>query len=199
MKALILLVPFIVLAAVWFAVVRYRGRIPKSTAHWIGVVAGVVLGILALSAALPKPTEAELASREQARVAEQVAQDAKAAEQKRLQAIAAEIESRQVPREAIDRITLIYLNHKIYANNPVVCTSQVFGGRSMVACRAQMMGGYSAPHVWLYEGGKFKSINGTARGLAETKLSNERDIELSKLPLPVDIDVSAAVESFSKG
>jgi hypothetical protein len=58
------------------------------------------------------------------------------------------------------------------------------------------LSGNSAPHVWEYTGDKFKSLNGNARGLAETKFSNERLIEVSPLPLPADIDVGAIVEQF---
>lgn len=199
MKALILLVPIAVLVLVWFLVVRYRGRLPTPAAHTIGAIGGLVIGVLVLSAVLPEPTEAEKAKMESDRVAQQTVANEKKAEQESARAVAADIAKREVPQGALDKLTLIYINHKVFSDNPVVCISKVIGQRSMVGCSANLVGGNSAPHVWLFEGEKFKSINGTARGLAETQFSNEPDIAAMKLPLPSDIDVAAAVESFKKG
>lgn len=199
MKALILLVPFIVLAAVWFAVVRYRGRIPKSTAHGIGVVAGLILGVLVLSAVLPEPSDAEKAKIASDRAAQQAVDFAKEVEQKRLDSIAAGAAERRVPQAALDEIELLYISHKIYPRGGVACDPKYFELRSVVGCWNVTLDGKSAPHLWLYQGGKFKSLNGPARGLAETKFSNERNIEVSKLPLPSDIDVGAIFEAFEKG
>jgi len=105
----------------------------------------------------------------------------------------------EAPSAAIDRITLIYLNHKIYPNGSVECDSKVIGNRSMVGCWNLTMNGKSAPHIWLYEADKFKSVNGSARQLAEGKFSTEPDVTVVKLPLPSDINVGSAVEAFTKG
>lgn len=105
----------------------------------------------------------------------------------------------EVPSTAIDRITLIYLNHKIYPNGSVECDSKVVGTRSMVGCWNLTLNGKSAPHIWLYDAGKFKSVNGNARQLAQGKFSNESDIAVLPLPLPADIDVGSTLESFTKG
>jgi len=199
MKALILLVPIVVVALVWSLVVRYRGKLPKPAAHTIGAIGGLVVGVLVLSSVLPEPTPAEKAKMEIDRAAQQAADNAKKIDQERERAIAADVASRQVSQPVLDRITLIYINHKVFSDNPVDCTSKVFGQRSMVGCSAGMIGGKSAPHIWLFDAGKFKSINGTARGLAETQFSNEPDIAVMSLPLPADIDVGAVVESFKKG
>ncbi|KQZ80650.1 hypothetical protein [Pseudomonas sp. Root562] len=102
----------------------------------------------------------------------------------------------KAPSAAIDRITLMYLNHKIYPNGAVECDSKVVGDRSMVGCWNLTMNGKSAPQVWLYETDKFKPVNGSARQLAETKFANEPDIAVMKLPLPADINVGSAVEGF---
>lgn len=107
--------------------------------------------------------------------------------------------AREAPSAAIDRITLIYLNHKIYQNGSVECDSKVVGARSMVGCWNLTLNGKSAPHIWLYDAGKFKSVSGNARQLAQGKFSNESDIAVLPLPLPADIDVGSTVESFTKG
>lgn len=105
----------------------------------------------------------------------------------------------KAPGAAIDRITLIYLNHKIYPKGSVECESKVIGTRSMVGCWNMTLDGKSTPHIWLYDAGTFKPVNGSARQLAETKFSSEPDIAVMKLPLPSDINVGAALESFNKG
>lgn len=105
----------------------------------------------------------------------------------------------KAPSAAIDRITLIYLNHKIYPNGSVQCDSKVIGDRSMIGCWNVTLNGKSAPHIWLYEAGTFKSVNGNARQMAETKFSNESDVAVMKLPLPADIDIGSALESFKNG
>ena len=102
----------------------------------------------------------------------------------------------KAPSAAVDRITLIYLNHKIYPNGSVECEPKVIGNRSMVGCWNMTLNGKSMPHVWLYDEGKFKSVNGTARQLAETKFSEEPDVAIMKLPMPSDIDIGAVLESF---
>lgn len=105
--------------------------------------------------------------------------------------------AQKAPRAAIDRITLIYLNHKIFPNGAVECDSKVIGVRSMVGCwNVTLDGGKSVPHIWLYDAGKFKSVNGKARQMAEGKFSTESDVAVMPLPLPADIDISAAMTSF---
>lgn len=102
------------------------------------------------------------------------------------------------PSGAIDRITLIYLNHKIYPNGAVVCDSKVVGNRSMVGCWNESLNGNSSPHIWLYEAGKFMSVNGSARQLAQGRFSSESDIGAMPLPLPADINVGSTLVSFTK-
>jgi hypothetical protein len=104
----------------------------------------------------------------------------------------------KAPDGAIDRITLIYLNHKIYPNGAVACDSKVVGTRSMVGCWNESLNGKSSPHIWLYDAGKFMSVNGSARQLAEGKFSSESDIGVMPLPLPADINVGATLASFTK-
>lgn len=116
-----------------------------------------------------------------------------------LAAIDAGAADRRIPQSAIDEIELIYISHKVYPSGAVACDSKYFEPRSVIGCRNIKLGAKSAPHLWLYEGGKFKSLNGNARGLAETKFSNERNVEVSKLPLPSDIDIGAVFEAFDKG
>ena len=105
---------------------------------------------------------------------------------------------REAPGAAIDRITLIYLNHDVYPSGSVECVPKVVGSRSMIGCWNMTLGGSSSPHIWIYDSGVFKSVNGSARQLAEGKFSNEPDIAASALPLPADIDVGAALSSFKK-
>ena len=104
--------------------------------------------------------------------------------------------AREAPSAAIDRITLIYMNHKIYPNGSVECEPKVVGARSLVGCWNLTSNGKSSPQIWLYESDQFKPVNGSARQLAETKFSNESGIAEMKLPLPADIDVGSVVESF---
>lgn len=106
--------------------------------------------------------------------------------------------AREAPSTAIDRITLIYMNHNIYPNGAVVCEPKVVGTRSMVGCWNLTLDGKSSPHIWLYEAGVFKSVNGSARQLADGKFSNESDIATLAFPLPADINVGATLESFKK-
>lgn len=196
MKALILLVPIIVLAAIWYGVVRYRGKLAKPVAHAIGAILGLVVSVLVLSAILPEPTDAEVAQMKQDDQAKQ--ETAALAQQEQAKARAAEeaIAVRQVPNSALDAITLIYMKHKVYANGSVDCTSKVMGERSIVGCRNNSLDGKSAAHIWEYVDGKFRSLNGSARTLAETKFSNEQLIEVTPLPLPADINIGAIVEQF---
>ena len=199
MKAFILLIPLAAFAAVLFLAFRFRGGLSKVSASVIGVVVGLLVGVFVLSAVLPDLSEEDLAKNESEKAArETVALKAKDLQRQNEEELA-EIRNRQVPQSALDRITLIYINHKIYANNPVDCVSKVFGVRSVVGCMASTLNGPSDPHVWLYEKGKFKSLNGSARGLAQTKLSNEADISVMTLPLPKDIDVENIVDSFKNG
>lgn len=103
---------------------------------------------------------------------------------------------REAPSAAIDRITLIYMNHDVYPSGAVECNAKVIGSRSMVGCWNVTLNGKSAPHIWLYEAAVFKSVNGSARQLAQGKFSREPDVAALTLPLPGDIDVAAALEIF---
>jgi hypothetical protein len=103
---------------------------------------------------------------------------------------------REAPSAAIDRITLLYMNHNVYPGGAIECNSKVIGSRSMVGCWNLTLNGRSAPHIWLYEAGVFKSVNGSARQLAQGKFSREPDVAALPRPLPTDIEVAAALDSF---
>ncbi|QXH96114.1 hypothetical protein HU749_006925 [Pseudomonas ogarae] len=105
----------------------------------------------------------------------------------------------EAPSSVIDRLTLIYLDHKIYPAGAVECEPKVVGARSMIGCSNVTLNGTSMPHLWLYESGKIKSINGKARQLAEGTFANEPEISVMPLPLPADIDVGATLSAFTKG
>lgn len=107
--------------------------------------------------------------------------------------------AREAPSSVIDRLTLIYLDHKIFPNGAVECEPKVIGARSMIGCSNVTLSGKTVPHLWLYDSGKIKSINGKARQLAEGTLSNEPEISVMPLPLPADIDVGATLSAFTKG
>lgn len=107
--------------------------------------------------------------------------------------------AREAPSSVIDRLTLIYLDHKIYPNGAVECEPKVIGARSMIGCSNVTLSGKSVPHLWLYDSGKIKSINGKARQLAEGEFANEPEISTMTLPLPSDIDVGATLSAFTKG
>lgn len=101
-----------------------------------------------------------------------------------------------VPSKAIDQITLAYLNAKVYASGAVSCNAKAVAGRDYVGCFNRSLNGKSDVALWLFEGEKFKAINGTARGFADGKLRGIGGIENMPLPLPKDIDVGAAVAAF---
>jgi len=185
MQGLLIPLSIAVWIGVWIFVVKKRGRFSKVLANLIGAFAGLVVSTLFLKVVLPEPQGAEATTARSAVTAatSQVSDNQKT----------------DIPSEAIDRITLLYLNHKIYPNDPTFCEPKRVGGRDMIGCRAQQWGGYSQVHVWEYSQGKFKSINGSARTLAEGKFSNESAVVVSPLPLPSDINVDAVVKAFSKG
>lgn len=185
MQGLLIPLSFAIWIGIWVLVVKKRGRLGKVPANLLGAVAGLICSTLFLSAVLPEPTQTESAA---ARGAATPSQPQELDDQ-----------VADVPSEAIDRITRLYLNHKIYPNDPTLCEAKRVGGRDMVGCRAQRWGGDSQVQVWEYSQGKFKPINGSARTLAEGKFANESDVKLSPLPLPSDIDVEAAVKAFTKG
>lgn len=102
-----------------------------------------------------------------------------------------------LPAEAVDQLTLLYINHRIYPDLTVDCRPKTFGDRVMVGCRGYGLGRKSSVHVWNYADGKFWSINGNASSLAGTKFSGEKLVAVTPLPLPSDIDVGKIVEEFS--
>lgn len=71
-----------------------------------------------------------------------------------------------VPGDAIDKITLLYINHDVYPSSSIICKSKLIGGRGMVGCRANKVGQQSNIHIWMYSRGTFWSVNGSARSLA---------------------------------
>lgn len=193
MQGLLIPLSFAVWIGIWVLVVKKRGRLRKVPANLLGALAGLICSTLFLSAVLPEPPHTESVA----------ARDATPEKSQELdnQEKPQELDSQEadVPSAAIDRITMLYLNHKIYPNDPTLCEPKRVGGRDMVGCRAQQWGGYSQVHVWEYSQGKFKSINGSARTLAEGKFANENDVEASPLPLPSDINVDTVVKAFTKG
>ncbi|BBL25358.1 hypothetical protein [Comamonas terrigena] len=101
-----------------------------------------------------------------------------------------------VPSADMDKITLSFLNAKVYAGGAVSCRDKEIGDRLYVGCLNRSLGGNSQVSLWLYEGGVFKSLNGTARGFAEGKLAGQPHIKTMPLPLPKDIDFGAAMSAF---
>ncbi|TFF37433.1 hypothetical protein [Pseudomonas sp. RIT623] len=180
---LLILLSFVIWIGVWIFIVKKRGNLGKFAGNLIGAIAGFFVATVFLGFVLPKHSPEEKAAIGRASPAQAPAQAPQAA----------------VPAKAIDEITLLYINHKIYPNDPTVCEAKRIGSRDMVGCRAQGWGGDSQVHVWEYSKGKFKSINGSARSLAETKFSNEGAVEVSPLPLPSDIKVDEVVKAFAKG
>jgi len=194
MEGMLLALSLAIWAAVWVLVVRKRGKLSLVAGNLVGAIVGIVVATAVLAVVAPEPTEAQ----KQAQAT--IDRDRQAANENAVAARQATDEStvKEAPRAAIDEITLLYLKHKVYADGSVSCTPKVIGSRSYVGCVGVRVGATSAPQVWEYAGGKFKSINGTASGKASTTFSNESVIEVSPLPLPSDIDVSAIVEQFKK-
>lgn len=184
MQGLLIPLSFALWIGIWILVVKKRGRLRKVPANLIGAIAGFIGATLFLAAVLPEPPHAESSAASKASAAEDLQPGSQESD---------------VPSEVIDRIIGLYLKHKIYPNDPTICEAKRVGGRDMVGCRANMWGGYSQVHVWEYSQGKFKSINGSARTLAEGKFANESTVEVSPLPLPSDINVDSVVKAFTKG
>lgn len=182
MQGVLIPLSFAVWIVVWVLVVKKRGRLNKLMANLIGAIAGLVVSTLFLNAVLPE--SAYIESQASRKVAEEAAPTSN--------------QETDIPSEAIDRITLLYLNHKIYPDSTVFCEPKRLGGRDMLGCRGQKVGSVSQVHVWEYSNGKFRSINGNARTMAEGKFANENAVEATPLPLPSDINVGAVVEAFSK-
>lgn len=101
-----------------------------------------------------------------------------------------------VPSADMDKITLSFINAKIYAGGAVNCRDKEIGQRVYVGCQNRRMSGNSQISLWLYESGIFKSLNGTARGFAEGALSGQKHIAVMPLPVPADIDFGAAMAAF---
>ena len=98
-----------------------------------------------------------------------------------------------VPSADMDKITLSFLNAKIYAGGAVSCKDGQLAERLYVGCQNRSLDGGSSVSLWLYEDGIFKSVNGTARGFAEGPLAGQSHIATMPLPLPADIDIAAAM------
>lgn len=103
-----------------------------------------------------------------------------------------------VPSEEIDRLTLAFLNAKIYAGGAVVCESKQIADRDYVGCHNQSLGGRSNTSLWLYEDKAFKAVNGTARTFAERQFSGIPNIGTVPLPMPSDIKVGEVLAHFEK-
>lgn len=101
-----------------------------------------------------------------------------------------------VPSADLDKITLSFIKAKVYQGGAVSCQDKAIGQRVYVGCKNRSLGGNSQVSLWLYEDGVFKSLNGTARGFAEGPLSGQAHITTMPLPLPNDIDFSAAMAAF---
>ncbi len=183
MQGLFIPVSFAIWIGIWILIVRKRGSLSKLGGNVVGGLVGFVVASIFLSFVLPDPPPATKVSASAAAPQPEQPQEQKSS----------------VPSKAIDQITLLYLNHKVYPNDPTVCEAKRVGARDMIGCSAQGWGGNSQIHIWEYSQGKFKSINGSARSLAETKFSNEGAVEVSPLPLPSDIKVDEVVKAFAKG
>ncbi|MFG0828783.1 hypothetical protein ACF8R6_10445 [Pseudomonas sp. CJQ_7] len=186
MQGLLIPLSFAIWIGVWIFIVKKRGRLGKVTGNLIGAIAGLIVATVFLRTFLPEPALV----------------DSKVAVSGASSPVAAQPATQRkpsVPSDAIDKITLLYINHKIYPNDPTVCEAKRVGERDFVGCHAQGWGGNSQVHVWEFSQGKFRSINGSARTLAETKFSNDSAVEVSPLPLPSDIKVDEVVKAFAKG
>lgn len=194
MEGMLLFLSLAIWAAVWVLVVKKRGKLSLVAGNLVGAIVGIVVATAVLAVVAPEPTE------EQKQAQATIDRDRQAAKEKAIASrqAADDLAVKEAPSPALDQITLLYLKHKVYADGSVSCTPKVIGSRSYVGCDGGRVGATSAPQVWEYAGGKFKSINGTASDKASTIFSNENLIEVSPLPLPPDIDVSAIVEQFKK-
>lgn len=102
-----------------------------------------------------------------------------------------------VPSADMDKITLSFINSKIYQAGAVNCRDKEIGKRIYVGCQNRKIGSSSQLSLWLYEGGVFKSVNGTARGFAEGRLAHQKHIAVMPLPLPDDVDIGSAMAAFN--
>jgi len=103
-----------------------------------------------------------------------------------------------VPSEDVDKLTLAFLNAKVYAGGAVVCEPKEVQDRAYVGCYNKSLDGTSKVSLWLYEGGVFKAVNGTARTFAEGRFSGNPAVGVLPLPIPADIKIDAVLKSFEK-
>lgn len=101
-----------------------------------------------------------------------------------------------VPSADLDKLTLAYLNAKVYAGGAVSCRPKKLGERIFVGCRNETLDGKSQVQLWLYEGGVFNSVNGSARTQAEGRFAGNPAIGVMPAPLPADIDIPAVLAEY---
>lgn len=101
-----------------------------------------------------------------------------------------------VPSAETDKLTLAYLNAKVYAGGAVSCKPKKLNERTYVGCRNESLDGKSQVHLWLYEDGVFKSVNGSASTLAEGRFAGNPVIGTLPTPLPSDIDIPAVLAEY---
>lgn len=101
-----------------------------------------------------------------------------------------------VPTADMDQLTLAYLNANVYDGGAVSCKPKKVGERIYAGCRAVSLSGKSGVTLWLYEGGVFKALNGSARTLAEKRFAGNSVIAVMPVPLPADIDIPVVLAEF---
>lgn len=101
-----------------------------------------------------------------------------------------------VPSEEVDKLTLAFLNAKIYAGGAVSCNPKKVNERAYVGCYNKSLDGMSKVSLWLYEDGVFKAVNGTARTFAEGRFSGNSAVGVLPVPIPADIKIDEVMAAF---
>ena len=101
-----------------------------------------------------------------------------------------------VPSEQVDKLTLAFLDAKVYASGAVVCEPKKVAERAYVGCSNKSLDGQSKVSLWLYEDGIFKAVNGTARTFSEGRFSGNAAVGVLPVPIPVDIKIDEVMAAF---
>lgn len=96
--------------------------------------------------------------------------------------------------EEVDKLTLAYLNGKVFPSGAVVCKSEVLDGYVFIGCKNRQLGGESAVRLWVLKEGEYLAVNGSARQDLE-RLPSAGHLKEMPLPLPASINIEEAIKA----
>lgn len=96
--------------------------------------------------------------------------------------------------EEVDKLTLAYLNSKVFPSGAVVCKSEVLDGHVFIGCKNRQLGSESAVRLWVLKEGEYLAVNGSARQDLE-RLPSVGHLKEMPLPLPASINIEEALKA----